>query len=96
MKVEEAIKLGIKLSGCGAIDKMELDKEWFDTQTDERGPIREVYPIDTSVGGNVMMTAFGKGLTGCVVLFESGTIMAIESDGEYVDWFVVNEKGAGK
>ncbi len=92
MNVTEFTSKNISLTGYGAIDKVNLNQEWFNAQQKEYGDISSVYPRGKSVGGNIIGTFCGQGLMGCVIVFKSGVIMAIESDGEYVDWFIVNSK----
>lgn len=92
MDTKEFIKKGIVLSGCGVIDEIKLDQTFFNNQEEDYGVIKEVFPIEQSVGGNILGSFSGGGLKGCIIVFKNGTLMAIESDGEYVDWFSANRQ----
>lgn len=91
MKVEDYIKKKIILSGHGQISEEKLDKQFFSAQEKEFGKIKDVYPIKDSIGGIVFNAFKDNPLMGCLISFENGKEMVIESDGEYIDWFVVDK-----
>lgn len=95
MNVEEYIKKKVKLEGYGRLSAVKLDARFFGIVEEEIGTICSVLEITKGMGG--LGGALSRGeIEGCVVISEKGTVYCIESDGEYIDIFLAEEKGETK
>jgi hypothetical protein len=89
MEVEEYIKNGVKLEGYGPLSAVKLDRTFFSAVEAELGAIDRVLAITKGAGSLAGVLSKGE-IEGCVIISKKGAVYCIESDGEYIDVFIVD------